>query len=58
MTCCLSDLAAKTTLILALYIAQSFQLKHSTKTAYLDSFNREQIDYINNNQNYKIENCS
>ncbi|RMZ98483.1 multiple inositol polyphosphate phosphatase 1 isoform X1 [Brachionus plicatilis] len=58
MICCLSDLPAITTLILALYIAQSLQLKHSTKTAYLDSFNKEQIDYINNNQNYKLENCS
>ena len=57
MTCCLSDLAVIATIILALYIAQSFQLKHSTKTAYLDSFSKEQIDYINNNQNYEIKNC-
>ncbi|CAF0838295.1 unnamed protein product [Brachionus calyciflorus] len=44
--------------ISALCIKKSFEIKHSTKTAYLDSFSDEQLKYINNIENYKIENCS
>ena len=31
---------------------------HSTKTAYLDSFNKEQLKYINNPDNYIIKDCT
>ena len=30
---------------------------HSTKTAYLDSFNNEQLQFLNNSDNYKIKKC-
>lgn len=36
---------------------QSLTLRHSTKTAYLDSFDEEQLVYLNNVSNYKIQNC-
>ncbi len=47
--------------LLILFIS-IFQLKlnialHSTKTAYLDSFNKEQLDFINNPDNYIIKDC-
>jgi hypothetical protein len=40
----------------------AFELKfnvafYSTKTAYLDSFNKEQLDFINNPDNYIINDC-
>ena len=30
---------------------------YSTKTAYIDSFTPEQIEFMNNPQNYKIDQC-
>ena len=31
---------------------------YSTKTAYMDSFSPEQIEFINNPENYKIDQCT
>ena len=35
----------------------SFNAYYSTKTAYLDSFTSDQFNYLNNSQNYLINNC-
>jgi hypothetical protein len=36
---------------------QRINCLYSTKTAYHDSFNKAQLDFINNKNNYLIENC-
>jgi hypothetical protein len=30
---------------------------YSTKTHYYDSFNKEQLDFINSENNYQVDNC-